>query len=72
MLMPVIKPVVGFTVAEPLPAVIEYVIDPPRPKVAVVVTVAVSVPFTFNVLAEVIVSTGVVLPIVISCTVLAL
>ena len=66
MLMPVIKPVEEFTVAEPLPAVIAYVTAPPRPKVAVVVIVAVRVPLTFKLFAEVIVSTGVVLPIVIN------
>ena len=66
MLMPVSKPVLAFTVAEPLPAAIEYVITPPRPKVAVLLTLAVKLPSTFSVLDEVIVSVGVVLPIVIN------
>jgi len=67
MLIPVSKPVLEFTVADPLPAAIEYVINPPLPKVAlVVVTVAVKLPSTFRLLAEVIVSVGVVLPIVIN------
>ena len=39
---------------------------PPRPKVAVVVVVAVKLPFTFKLFAEVIVSVGVVLPTVIN------
>ena len=71
MLMPVSKPVLEFTVADPLPAASEYVINPPLPKVALVVVVAVKLPFTFSVLAEVIVNTGVVLPIVINCEILA-
>ena len=71
MLMPVIKPLNSSTVAEPLPAAMEYVISPPRPNVAVVVTLAVNVPSTFKLLAEVIVNTGVVLPIVINCEMLA-
>ena len=67
MLIPVSKPVLEFTVADPLPAAIEYVINPPLPKVAlVVVTVAVKLPSTFRLLAEVIVSVGVVLPTVIN------
>ena len=71
MLIPVIKPVLELTVAEPEPAAIKYVISPPRPNVAVVVTLAVNVPSTFKLLAEVIVNTGVVLPIVINCEILA-
>ncbi len=66
MLIPVSKPVLAFTVAEPLPAAIEYVITPPRPEVAVLLTLAVKLPSTFSVLDEVIVSVGVVLPIVIN------
>ena len=66
MLMPVSKPVLEFTVADPLPAAIEYVITPPRPEVAVLLTLAVKLPSTFSVLDEVIVSVGVVLPIVIN------
>ena len=67
MLMPVSKPVLEFPVTDPLPAAIEYVINPPLPKVAlVVVTVAVKLPSTFRLLAEVIVSVGVVLPTVIN------
>ena len=69
--MPVIKPVNSSTVAEPLPAAMEYVISPPRPNVAVMVTLAANVPSTFKLLAEVIVNTGVVLPIVINWLVLA-
>ena len=65
-LMPVSKPVLEFTVADPLPAAIEYVINPPLPKVALVVVVAVKLPSTFRLLAEVIVSVGVVLPTVIN------
>ena len=65
-LMPVSKPVLEFTVAEPEPAAIEYVINPPLPKVALVVVVAVKLPSTFRLLAEVIVSVGVVLPTVIN------
>ena len=45
---------------------------PPRPKVALVVVVALKLPFTFKLFAEVILSVGVVLPIVISWLVLAL
>ena len=71
MLIPVIKPVLELTVAEPEPAAIEYVINPPRPKVALVVVVAVKLPSTFKLLAEVIVNTGVGLPIVINWLVLA-
>jgi len=70
-LMPVSKPVLEFTVAEPEPAAIEYVINPPLPKVALVIVVALKLPSTFRLLAEVIVSVGVVLPIVISWLVLA-
>ncbi len=66
MLIPVSKPVLEFTVAEPLPEAIEYVTTPPRPKVAVLLTLAVKLPSTFSVLDEVIVSVGVVLPIVIN------
>ena len=44
---------------------------PPRPKVALVVVVAVKLPSTFRLLAEVMVSVGVALPIVISWLVLA-
>ena len=66
MLIPVSKPVLEFTVADPLPAAIEYVITPPRPEVAVLLTLAVKLPSTFSVLDEVIVSVGVVLPIVIN------
>ena len=65
-LMPVSKPVLEFTVAEPEPAAIEYVINPPLPKVALVVFVAIKLPSTFRLLAEVIVSVGVVLPTVIN------
>ena len=65
-LMPVSKPVLEFTVAEPEPAAIEYVINPPLPKVALVIAVALKLPSTFRLLAEVIVSVGVVLPIVIN------
>ena len=71
MLIPVIKPLNSSTVAEPLPAAMEYVISPPRPNVAVVVTLAVKVPSTFKLLAKVMLSVGVVLPIVINCEVLA-
>ena len=66
MLIPVSKPVLAFTVADPLPAAIEYVITPPRPEVAVLLTLAVKLPSTFSVLDEIIVSVGVVLPIVIN------
>ena len=45
---------------------------PPLPKVALVVVVAVRLPSTFRLLAEVMLSVGVVLPIVISWLVLAL
>ena len=72
MLMPVSNPVLEFTVAEPEPPAIEYVINPPRPKVALVVAVAVKLPSTFKLFAEVILSVGVVLPIVINWLVLAL
>ena len=72
MLMPVSKPVMELTVAEPLPAAIEYVINPPLPKVALVVVVALKLPSTFRLLAEVMLSAGVVLPIVINWLVLAL
>ena len=74
MLIPVIKPVLVFTVAEPPPVVvvIEYVMLPPLPKVALVVVVAVSVPSTFTLFAEVIVSVGVILLIVNTCVVLVL
>ena len=65
-LMPVSKPVLEFTVAEPEPAAIEYVINPPLPKVALVIVVALKLPSTFRLLAEVIVSVGVVLPTVIN------
>ena len=44
---------------------------PPRPKVALVVVVAVKLPSTFKLFAEVMLSVGVVLPIVISWLVLA-
>ena len=71
MLMPVINPLNSSTVAEPLPAAMEYVISPPRPNVAVVVTLAVNAPSTFSVLPEVMLSAGVVLPIVINWLVLA-
>ena len=71
MLIPVSKPVMELTVAEPLPAAIEYVINPPLPKVALVVVVAVKLPSTFRLLAEVMLSVGVVLPIVICWLVLA-
>ena len=70
-LMPVSKPVLEFTVADPLPAAIEYVINPPLPKVALVVVVAVKLPSTFKLFAEVIVSVGVVLPTVICWLMLA-
>ena len=50
--MAVIKPVVGFTVAEPLPELIEKVIAPPLLTVAVVVTDAVKLPSTSIVLAD--------------------
>ena len=63
-LMPVSKPVLEFTVAEPEPAAIEYVINPPLPKVALVIVVALKLPSTFKLFAEVIVSVGVVLPMV--------
>ena len=66
MLMPVMKPVLAFTVADPEPAESEYVINPPLPKVALVIVVALKLPSTFRLLAEVIVSVGVVLPIVIN------
>ena len=71
MLMPVGKPVLEFTVADPEPAAIEYVINPPLPKVALVVVVAVRLPSTFRLLAEVMLSVGVVLPTVICWLVLA-
>ena len=71
MLMPVSKPVLEFTVADPEPAAIEYVINPPLPKVALVVVVAVRLPATFRLLAEVMLSVGVVLPTVICWLVLA-
>ena len=62
----VIRPVVGFTVAEPLPPITANVIAPPRPPVALVVTVAViDVPIVM-VLAEVITRVGVPLLIVIN------
>ena len=63
-LMPVSKPVLEFTVADPEPAASEYVINPPLPKVALVVVVALKLPSTFKLLAEVMLSVGVVLPIV--------
>ena len=66
MLMPVMKPVLAFTVADPEPAESEYVINPPLPKVALVIVVALKLPSTFRLLAEVIVSVGVVLPTVIN------
>jgi len=66
MLMPVSKPVLEFTVADPEPAASEYVINPPLPKVALVVVVALKLLSTFRLFAEVIVSVGVVLPIVIN------
>ena len=72
MLIPVSKPVLEFTVADPEPAASEYVINPPLPKVALVVVVALKLPSTFKLLAEVMLSVGVVLPIVISWLVLAL
>ena len=72
MLMPVSKPVLAFTVADPEPAASEYVINPPLPKVALVIVVALKLPSTFKLLAEVMLSVGVVLPIVISWLVLAL
>ena len=68
----VINPLLASTVAEPLPPTIANVIAPPRPPVADVVIVAVNVPSTLKVFAEVIVKVGVVLPIVISWLVLAL
>ena len=71
MLMPVSKPVLEFTVTDPLPAAIEYVINPPLPKVALVVVVALKLPSTFRLFAEVMLSVGVVLPIVINWLVLA-
>ena len=71
MLIPVSKPVLEFTVADPLPAAIEYVINPPLPKVALVMVVALKLPSTFKLFAEVIVSVGVVLPTVICWLVLA-
>ena len=46
----------AFTVAEPLPAASEYVINPPLPKVALVVVVAVKLPSTFKLFAEVMLS----------------
>lgn len=58
-LIALIAPVLGLTVAEPLPAMIAKVIAPPRPAAAVVVAVAASAPSTFNVLADVIVNIGV-------------
>ena len=64
MLMPVIKPLNSSTVAEPLPEAIEYVINPPLPKVALVVVVALKLPSTFKLFAEVMLSVGVVLPMV--------
>jgi len=64
--MPVSKPVLEFTVADPEPAASEYVINPPLPKVALVIVVALKLPSTFRLLAEVIVSVGVVLPTVIN------
>ena len=67
----VINPLLPSTVAEPLPPTIANVIAPPRPPVADVVIVAVNVPSTLKVFAEVIVKVGVVLPIVINCEVLA-
>ena len=72
MLIPVSKPVLEFTVADPEPAASEYVINPPLPKVALVVVVALKLPSTFRLFAEVMLSVGVVLPIVISWLVLAL
>ena len=72
MLIPVSKPVLEFTVADPEPAASEYVINPPLPKVALVMVVALKLPSTFKLLAEVMLSVGVVLPIVISWLVLAL
>ena len=71
MLMPVNKPVLEFTVADPLPAASEYVINPPLPKVALVIVVALKLPSTFKLFAEVMLSVGVVLPTVISWLVLA-
>ena len=71
MLIPVSKPVLEFTVADPEPAASEYVINPPLPKVALVVVVALKLPSTFKLFAEVMLSVGVVLPIVISWLVLA-
>ncbi len=65
-LIAVIKPVLGFTVAEPLPATIANVMAPPRPPVAVVVTVAVIEDTVVIVLAEVIIKIGVPLLMVIS------
>ena len=72
MLIPVSKPVLEFTVADPEPAASEYVINPPLPKVALVVVVAIKLPSTFRLFAEVMLSVGVVLPTVISWLVLAL
>ena len=72
MLMPVSKPVLEFTVADPEPAESEYVINPPLPKVALVIVVALKLPSTFKLFAEVMLSVGVVLPTVISWLVLAL
>ena len=72
MLIPVSKPVLAFTVADPEPAASEYVINPPPlPKVALVMVVALKLPSTFKLFAEVMLSVGVVLPIVISWLVLA-
>jgi len=71
MLIPVSKPVLAFTVADPEPAASEYVINPPLPKVALVMVVALKLPSTFKLFAEVIVSVGVVLPTVICWLVLA-
>ena len=67
----VINPLLPSIVAEPLTPIIANVIVPPRPPIALVVTVAVNVPYTFKIFAEVIANVGVVLPIAISWLVLA-
>ena len=63
--MVLIRPVLLSTVAEPLPALIEKVILPPRPNVAVVVAIAFKLPPKTMVLSDVIVNVGVAIPIVI-------
>ena len=62
----VTKPVLGSTVAEPLPALTEKINAPPRPPVAVLVANTIKVRFVANKFAEVIVSVGVALSIVMS------